>query len=139
MRILAIDVGEKRIGFAISDSSLSVALGLYTYERKGEKEDLEEIEKIVKEYGVFEIVVGIPKDMKGRISQKGKDIEVFAKKIEEKCKAPIVFWDERFTTNEAHRVMDLKGINHRKRKRYIDTIAAQIILQGYLDARIQRH
>ena len=135
MRIISLDVGERRIGFAISDTNLSVALGLFVYERKSMEEDIREIETIVKKYGVEEIVVGIPVDMNGRIGKNGKKVKDFALEIERRTKKRVVLWDERFTTNEAHRIMDLKAVSQKKRKKYIDIMAAQIILQGYLDAR----
>ncbi|MCX7857187.1 MAG: Holliday junction resolvase RuvX [Deltaproteobacteria bacterium] len=137
MRVLSLDIGEKRIGFAISDTGLKVALGLRVYERKTWEKDLEEIEKIVKEHEVEEIVIGIPKDMRGKIGKNGKKVEEFAEEVRKKLGKQIILWDERFSTNEAHRIMDLKEVNHKKRKKYIDIMAAQIILQGYLNARKQ--
>ncbi len=128
-------MGEKRIGFAISDSKGSIALGLKVYERRTLQADIEEIKKVVDEYGVEEIVIGIPKDMKGKIGKNGKKVEEFAEEVKKRLAKKVVLWDERFTTNEAHRIMDLKGISQRKRKRFMDIMAAQIILQGYLDAR----
>lgn len=138
MRIAALDVGERRIGLAISDSTLTVALGIGVYERKSVDRDLEEIEKIVDQYGVEEIVIGIPKDMKGKVGKNGKKIEEFANELERRLKKRVILWDERFTTNEAHRIMDLKKVSHKKRKKYLDVMAAQIILQGYLDARTKK-
>ena len=137
MRIISLDVGEKRIGFAISDTGLSVALGLFVYERKNLDEDIEEIKRLIEKYDVEEIVVGIPVDISGRIGKNGKKVTEFAEEVGKRTGKKIVLWDERFSTNEAHRIMDLKAINHKKRKKYIDIMAAQIILQGYLDARRQ--
>lgn len=135
MRILGIDLGEKRIGFAISDRSGKIALGLHTYKRKGLSEDFEHIKSIVIRYDVEEIVIGMPYDMKGRIGKNGEKIREFAEDLKKLTQLPVTLWDERFSTNEAHRVFDMGELSHKKRKKFLDIVSAQIILQGYLDAK----
>lgn len=129
------DVGEKKIGLAISDSNGKIAFGLHVYERKGLSEDLEHVKGIVMDYKVEEIVIGMPFDMKGRIGKNGMRIKAFADELKRVLTIPVVLWDERFSTNEAHRIFDMKEMSHKKRKKFLDIASAQIILQGYLDAK----
>lgn len=136
MRLLCLDVGDKKIGISISDSNQSIAFGLKVYRRDNNvKGDLEEIKRLVVEHDIKEIVIGLPKDLKGRIGKRASDIISFSKEVERHLSIPVVLWDERFSTNEAHRVFEIAEINHKKRRPYLDTMAAQIILQGYLDAK----
>lgn len=134
MRILALDVGEKRIGAAISDPFGRIALGLKVLERNEAGQDLDELRAIVKSYGVERVVIGLPRDLKGRIGARARDVLSYKETIEREFGLPVILWDERFTTNEAHRVFDLFGIDRKKRRRYVDVTSAQIILQGFLDA-----
>jgi putative Holliday junction resolvase len=134
VRVLCLDVGDKRIGFAISDPNRKIAQALTLYERQSPKADLEKIKMLVKEHGVSTIVLGLPKNLDGSIGTRGQDVESFAKKIEVSTGLPVDLWDERFTTNEAHRIFDMASVKRKKRKPFIDMMAAQLILQGYLDA-----
>jgi putative Holliday junction resolvase len=134
MRVLGLDVGEKRIGAAISDPLQRIAFGLKVYKRKSIQEDMGELRAIVETYEVEKIIVGLPKDLKGRLGERAKDVLRYKQVIEEELGLPVILWDERFTTNEAHRVFDLFGVNAKRRKRYLDATSAQIILQGFLDA-----
>lgn len=134
MRILCLDVGEKRIGIAMSDHTLQIALALKVYKRNSIDDDLKEFKKIVADYDIKEIVVGLPKNLNGTIGNKAKEVMGFAEEIEKYTLIPVVLWDERFSTNEANRIFEMAHITHKKRKPFIDTMASQIILQGYLDA-----
>lgn len=129
------DIGEKRIGFAISDSSGRIALGLHVYKRKGLNEDLEHVKGLVSDYKVDEVVIGMPYDTKGRIGKNGVKIKEFAEDLKRVIQVPVVLWDERFSTNEAHRIFDMKELSQKKRRKFLDIASAQIILQGYLDAK----
>ncbi|MEN6616047.1 MAG: Holliday junction resolvase RuvX [Syntrophorhabdus sp.] len=138
MRILGLDVGDKKIGISLSDPTFSIAQGLKLYRRGSIKEDLEEFKRIIRENEVGEIVVGLPRDLSGKIGTRAQSVMEYADKIRESVDLPVNFWDERFSTNEAHRVFDMAEVRHKKRKPYLDIMASQIILQGYLDARNTR-
>ncbi|MCX7966788.1 MAG: Holliday junction resolvase RuvX [Syntrophorhabdaceae bacterium] len=135
MRILCLDVGDKRIGISLSDPTGSIAQGLTVLKRESIKKDLTELEKILTEYEVSELVVGLPKNLNGSIGKKAQDILDFVNILKRHIHIPVILWDERFTTNEAHRIFSMAGIKHKKRKPYIDIMSSQIILQGYLDAK----
>ncbi|HON86329.1 MAG TPA: Holliday junction resolvase RuvX [Syntrophorhabdaceae bacterium] len=135
MRILCLDVGDKKIGMSLSDPTMSIAQGLKVYRRVSLKEDIKELKKVMDEYDVSELVVGLPKDLNGSIGKRAQGVIDFVDAIKTKTSIPVVLWDERFSTNEAHRVFDMASVRHMKRKPLIDMMAAQIILQGYLDAK----
>ncbi|MCX8110664.1 MAG: Holliday junction resolvase RuvX [Syntrophorhabdaceae bacterium] len=135
MRILCLDVGDKKIGISVSDPTMSIAQGLKVYKRVSLKEDIQELKKIMDEYDVRELVVGLPKDLSGSIGKRAKGVLDFVDAIKAKTSVPVVLWDERFSTNEAHRVFDMASVKHMKRRPFLDMMAAQIILQGYLDAK----
>ncbi|MBP1750059.1 MAG: Holliday junction resolvase [Deltaproteobacteria bacterium] len=138
MRILGLDVGDKKIGVSLSDPTLLIAQGLKLYRRASLEEDLEEFKRIIKEYEVGEIVIGLPRDLSGKIGTRAQSVMDLADKIRESIDIPVNLWDERFSTNEAHRIFDMADVRHKKRKPYLDIMASQIILQGYLDARSTR-
>ena len=134
VRALALDIGEKRIGIAISDTQQSIAQPLKLYKRGSLSQDIDEVKKLVREHEVSRIVCGLPKNLDGSIGKKAEEIVEFARKLEEKTSVPVDLWDERFSTDEAHRIFDMHEYKQKKRKPYIDMMAAQIILQGFLDA-----
>lgn len=138
MRILGLDVGDKKIGISVSDPTLSIAQGLELYRRGSLAEDLDKFRRIVNENDVGEIVIGLPRDLSGKIGTRAQSVMEYAEKIRESIEIPVEFWDERFSTNEAHRIFDMAEVRHKKRKPYLDIMASQIILQGYLDARSTR-
>src|SRR5512136_681200 len=132
MRVLGLDVGDKKIGISLSDSTRSIAQALMVYRRSNLKKDLVELKKVVDEHGIGEIVVGLPKDLSGAIGKKATEIMAFAEEIQKHTSINTVLWDERFSTNEANRIFEMAQVSHKKRKPFIDMIASQIILQGYL-------
>jgi len=134
VRALSLDVGEKRIGIAISDSQQSIAQPLKLYRRGSLAQDVDEVDRLVREHDVGRIVCGLPKNLDGSIGRKAGEIVEFARMLEERTSVPVDLWDERFSTDEAHRIFDMHAVKQRKRKPYIDMMAAQIILQGFLDA-----
>jgi putative holliday junction resolvase len=134
-RILSLDVGEKRIGIALSDPSGTIAQGLKVYQTSGSrKQDIAAIKGLVAEYEVSRVVVGLPKNLDGSLGTKAQGIVKLAEEIERASGIPVDLWDERFSTDEAHRIFDMALVTRKKRKGVIDVMAAQIILQGYLDA-----
>jgi putative Holliday junction resolvase len=138
MRILGLDVGDKKIGISLSDSTQSIAQALKVYRRTTLEKDLKELKQIAEEHSIGEIVVGLPKDLNGAIGKKATEVMAFAEAVQKYTSISIVLWDERFTTNEANRVFEMAQVSHKKRKPFIDMMASQIILQGYLDAQKQK-
>ena len=130
MRIMGLDVGEKRIGVAVSDSLGYIAQGISVIKR----ENTEELKKIVSDYDIEKIVVGMPKDTDGSIGRQGKKVLAFIECLKQEIDLPILSWDERFTTREAERVLLKADLSRAKRKKVIDKLAAALILQNYLDS-----
>ena len=139
MRILGLDVGDKRIGMAISDELQYTAQPLLVYERKGPRQDVAFIKSKLEEWMVKELVIGIPYMLKGGMSTMGNRVMEFADLLKAGCAVQVLFWDERLSSVEANRSMLEGDWSRRKRKSRVDIVAAQLILQSYLDSlRIQR-
>jgi putative Holliday junction resolvase len=137
-RILALDVGNRRIGLAVTDELGITAQGLRTLERTSKRRDLETLRKIARKYDVAEIVVGRPVHMSGDLSPQSEKVEKFARELEEVLELPIHFYDERLTSWEANEMLDREGLSREERKGKVDQIAATLILQGYLQSKTQR-
>ena len=135
MRIMALDVGTKRIGMAMSDELFLTAQGAQTIERSTIENDLERIKKTASENGVGEIVIGLPINMDGTYSAKTKEVVEFVDSLAKAFSIPVKTWDERLTTVQAERVLLEADVSRAKRKKAVDKLAAQIILQSYLDSR----
>jgi putative pre-16S rRNA nuclease len=135
MRIMALDVGDKNIGIAISDALLLTAQSRPTLRRKDLKTDTDVLRRLALENEVHEIVVGKPLHMDGRTSPQSQKVERFAQQVGEALSLPVVFWDERLTSFEAEQHLEQMGLNWRQRREQVDKIAAMIILQNYLDSR----
>lgn len=134
MRIMGLDVGDRTIGVAISDSLLMTAQGKSTIQRSGFESEARQLRGLVEEYAVHEIVVGNPLHMDGRPSRQGEKIMKFGRKLGQELHLPIVFWDERLTSVAAEEHLEEMGLNWRERKKHVDKIAAMFILQGYLNS-----
>ena len=135
MRIMALDVGTRRIGVAISDELLLTAHGIDSIEREKLNLDLNAINKLIKEHLVFELVVGLPLNMDGSHSAKTKEVIGFLDSLADAVNIPIKTWDERLTSVQAERTLLEVDLSRSKRKRLSDKLAAQIILQSYLVSR----
>jgi putative Holliday junction resolvase len=133
MRILGLDVGEKRIGLAVSDELGITAQGIDTVIRTETEATLNQIIKIIKEKDIGKLVVGLPKNMNGSLGSQAEKVKEFVGLLTEKCPLEIVYWDERLTTVAAQRSLLEGDISRKKRKTAVDRIAAVLILQGYLD------
>jgi putative Holliday junction resolvase len=133
-RVLALDLGKKRIGLAISDGLGITAQGLETLERRGRRDDIEDLRRLAVERGVTKILVGDPLHMSGETSRQGDYTREFASELERKTGLPVVFRDERWTSREAERTLRGSGVAHGKRKATIDKLSAVILLQDYLDS-----
>jgi putative Holliday junction resolvase len=132
------DVGDKRIGMAISDSLGWTAQGIPTLERRSRQYDLEFIKKVIEEYKPERIVIGLPKNMNGTVGPQSEKVKVFAEILKEHLQPEIVFWDERLSTVSAHKIMIQGDVSRKKRKQRVDQVAAVLILQNYLDYLNQR-
>ena len=135
MRTLALDVGTKTIGIAVSDELGITANGITTIQRKSLKEDLSELDILLKEYKPGEILVGVPYQMDGSVSKRGEQILKFADKIKTAFKLPVVFWDESYSTVHAEEKLIEANMSRKKRKKVIDKVAAVFILQEYLESK----
>jgi len=135
MRILALDVGTKTIGVALSDELGITANGVTTILRKNTRYDTGEIKKLVETYNPSEIVVGVPYDMNGEVTERGSEIMQFALKLKEALELPINYWDESFSTVNAENMLIGANVSRKKRKKVIDKMAAVFILEEYLESR----
>lgn len=138
MRIMGLDFGSKTVGVAVSDELLMTAQGLEIIRRKEAnklRRTLARIEELIVEYGVEEIVLGLPINMNATEGERAKLTLEFREKLERRTGLPVVMWDERLTTVAADKIMIEAGIRREHRKEYVDMIAAVLILQGYLDKR----
>ena len=137
MRIMGLDYGTKTVGVAISDPLGFTAQGIETIDRKEEnkhRKTLARIEELTKEYQVETIVLGLPKNMNNTLGERAEKTLEFKEMLERRTGLPVVMWDERLTTVEAERTLIESSVRRENRKKYIDKIAAVIILQGYLDS-----
>lgn len=136
MRIMGLDFGSKTVGVAISDPLLITAQGIEIIRRKEEnklRQTLARIEELILEYGVTEIVLGLPKNMNDTEGERALLSLEFKDKLERRTGLPVHMWDERLTTVEADNIMIEAGIRRENRKEYVDMIAAQLILEGYME------
>lgn len=138
MRIMGLDFGSKTVGVAISDELLYTAQGKEIIRRKDEnklRQTLARIEELIVEYGVEEIVLGLPKNMNNTEGERVELTMEFKEKLERRTGLPVHMWDERLTTVAADKAMIEAGLRREERKEHVDKIAAVFILQGYLDMR----
>ena len=137
-RILALDFGEKRIGVAVSDPLNIIAQSVGTIERKGIKNDLKKVGELVKEYEARKIIVGLPLNMDGTEGKSANRAMDFVKELKKEIQVEVEMLDERLTTAQGERVLLEADMSRRKRKQNLDKIAAQLILQNYLDLHVQK-
>jgi len=133
-RVLALDLGKKRIGLAISDGLGITAQGLDTLARINKRTDLAILAKLIQERSVTQILMGNPLHMSGREGRQSEWTQEFARDLEKRTGIPVKMWDERLTTVEASRVLRASGIGIEKRKAAVDQLSAVILLQSYLDS-----
>lgn len=132
MRIIALDIGTKTIGVAVSDELHITANGLKTIQRINDRSDIAELKEITDEYTPEKIIAGLPYLIDGSLGERGKNIEAFALKVQEKLGIPVEFWDESFSTVNAEQALIKGNMSRKKRKKVIDKMAAVVILQDYL-------
>jgi putative Holliday junction resolvase len=133
-KILGLDVGDKTIGVALSDELQWTAQGLTTLKRAGKKQDIPAIVHLVETHDIERIVIGFPKNMNNTLGAQAEKVLKFSKLLEAHLSAvAVTLWDERLTTSAAKKVLLQANISRKKRKNVIDTLAAVLILQTYLD------
>jgi putative Holliday junction resolvase len=134
-RILALDLGKKRIGLALSDELGITAQGLETLQRTNLREDLARLAQLASGHGVTLILMGNPLHMSGHEGRGAAHAREFGARLESVTGIPIQLWDERLTTVQAQRVLRESGISIEKRAKAVDRLAAVILLESYLDSR----
>ena len=136
MRKLGLDLGNRTLGIAMSDELGFLASGIETFrfEEKDFKSALDYTLKLILQYNIDTIVLGLPKNMDGSLGEQAKLTQEFKMNLEKECDIKIVFWDERLTSRMASNMMKSQNLKRKKRKQDIDKMAAIIILQGYLDS-----
>jgi putative Holliday junction resolvase len=139
MRALALDVGSKTIGVAISDEGRLIATACHTWARRGHVDDAKEIGRVVQERAVDHVVVGLPLELDGREGRRARLVREFMAVLRTQLDThagaiAMTAWDERFSTAAAERTLLEADMSRARRKSHIDAMAAQFILQGWLDA-----
>lgn len=136
MRYLGLDLGTKTLGVAVSDKTGLIATSLTILRHDNNYEYLiEELKKIIKEKEIETIVLGLPKNMNNTIGERGEMVLSFKEKLEESISLPVKLEDERLTTKVAENILISADVSRKKRKKVIDKMAANVILQSYLDRR----
>lgn len=132
-RILALDVGKKRIGLAMSDELRIIAQGLPTFKRTTIRDDMYRMAAVIAERDVGLLLIGHPLHMSGHDSRQAVYVREFGDRLSEETGIPCEYWDERLTSIEANRVLKESGISIEKRARAVDKLAAMILLESYLE------
>jgi len=133
-RVLALDVGSKRIGVAITDPLGITAQGLETIQRQNKRKDMETLGRLLQEYEVREIVVGLPLRLSGAEGTQSEKMRRFASDLESHFGVTVHLWDERWTSTEANRLLRETELSIEKRGRAVDRMAAILILQSWMEA-----
>ncbi len=135
MRVAALDVGEARIGVAVSDELGITAQGIGVVRRVGGQRDLDALATLLEPYAPVRLVVGLPLTLAGVEGPQAQKVRAFAEKAAARLALPLEFWDERLTTVAAERALLEADVSRRRRREVVDQVAATLILQGWLGAR----
>lgn len=139
-RMLGLDLGERRIGVAISDEMGLIASPLTMIPRNGPVAS--DVRRLIAQYGIVRLIVGLPVSLSGREGPQAVSIRTYAESIRAEIDVPLDYWDERMTTSIAEQHLIASGVRRDKRKQQVDAVAAAVMLQGYLDRerfRAERH
>lgn len=137
MRIMGLDYGAKTVGVAISDELLLTAQPVETIKREREtklRQTLARIEELMEEYQVEKVVIGLPKKLNNEEGERCEKTREFAAMVERRSGLEVILWDERLTTVLADTVLEEGGVARKNRKKYVDKVAASLILKGYLES-----
>ena len=133
-RLLALDIGSKRIGVAVSNELGLTAQPVLTLERRrNPREDLRSLARLCRRFEVAGIVVGNPLSLDSKLTPQAAKVHAFAAELSELAKLPIHLWDERLTSHEAHQILYRSGHARQTHRRVVDQVAATLILQSFLD------
>lgn len=132
-RVLGLDVGSRRIGIAVSDPLGITAQGLETLQRRNKRHDWAALERVIRDYDVREIVVGLPLRMSGAEGTQSEKMQAFAEDLRRHFRLPVHLWDERLTSAEANRLLRETELSIEKRAKAVDRMAAVLILQGWME------
>lgn len=135
MKILAVDYGDTRTGIAVSDRTEFLATPVATITERNAQRLAQKVADAVKEQGAELIVVGLPINMNGTKGPRAEKCEAFAQMLRELVECPVEMWDERSTTVTAHNILNTTNVRGKARKAVVDTVAATIILESYLEYR----
>ena len=138
MRIMAIDYGDAHTGIAISDPTGFLTGFSTTVHSRHPETVVQEIAVLAQEYNISELVLGYPKNMDGSLGPRAEKAEGLAQILRKTTSLPVILWDERRTTIDAHQILMTNGKNAKKRKRTVDAVAASLILEGYLSFKKQQ-
>ncbi len=131
-RILALDVGKRRIGLAVSDELGITAQGIETLERTRIRDDMEKLKDLAQERGVGTVLIGRPLHMSGSESPQSRYTEEFGERLRNYLGLPVIYWDERLTSMEAERMLRTAGASLDEKKRAVDRLSAVLLLESYL-------
>lgn len=134
MRIMALDIGDSKIGVAISDPLRIIAQGIDPVKRTNVSKDIEVIKELIEKYEIVKLVVGLPKTLEGEIGIQAQKVINFVELLASSLDVPVIFWDERYTTVVANKTLISADVRRNKRKEVVDKLSAVLILQGYLDS-----
>ena len=135
MRLLSLDVGEKRIGVALSDPEGALVRPLEVIHRRSKREDFEAIDRLVEQWDVERVVVGLPLTSEGGVGPQARRIKRYTRELARVLSVPIDFVDERYSTVDALEVMRTVGLSPKRQHERVDAVAAAVILQSYVDSR----
>ena len=136
-RILALDFGARNLGLAVSDELGLTAQGLPTYRRSNKQRDLDHLRRLIRQYRIGEIVMGLPLRLSGAEGTQAEKVREFAEELRRRFKLPVHLVDERLTSVEANRVLRETAMSTRRRAEVVDRLAAVLILQSFLELRRQ--
>jgi putative Holliday junction resolvase len=134
MRLMALDIGERRIGVALSDPGQMLARGLRVITRGSRQADASLIGSLVREHEVEKIIVGHPLRLDGSAGEQARQIEAYARELQQDTGIPVLLWDESYSTERAREAMIEAGRKRKERKERLDAVAAAVILQDYMDS-----
>lgn len=132
-KIMGLDIGDRYIGIAVSDSLGLTAQGYRTYRRATREDDLKFFTDVVTQFGVTKIISGLPMDMEGNETAQARKTRNYCQFLAKRLKCEAIYMDERLTSRASERVLIEGGVRRENRKKHIDTLSAQLILQMYLD------
>lgn len=133
-KVLAIDLGEKRIGIAVSDATRTIASGYEVLARKSRREDFARYAEIIAKEEIVLVVMGLPVPLSGVEGERAAWVRDYTAELREAIDTPIIFWDESLSTKQAEASLRARGKRGKKAKEWVDAVAAAFILQDYLDA-----